>query len=327
MPVRPLGDRAAANGRWTPDGEDSAPCGIFHVPAEIDEAKTLASVQLPPGTDAGGNTVAYLMALTLEQADGTFELPDLSGRVPCADEDVVPVTAHRFSPAAPNGNDGWYAGTVQVTLDATDEGGSGVEQVSYRLDGGAVRPYGGSFALDADGAHTLEYRSIDCAGNVEDFKAVDLKVDARAPATTARLNPARPLGPEGWYDGAVAVALSVRDGQGSGPGATEYRLDGGAWTAVRGRAGGRDGGAAHARVPLDGRRRQRRGGPLRAHGRRRHRAGDPRAGQRRGAPRGLHRRRARRAAARATATARARSPRSTGSTAAPGPRTPARSTS
>ena len=220
--------------RWRPGGSDGAPCGIFHVPAQADAAKTLVSVQLPAETDAGGDTVAYLMSLTLEQPDGTFELPDLSGRVPCADEDIAPVTVHRFAPAAPNGADGWYAGAVQVTLEATDEGGSGVEQVSYRLDGGAVRPYGGTFALDADGPHTLEYRSIDCAGNAEAFKSVDLKVDARAPATTARLSPARPLGPGGWYDGAVSVALSVRDGLGSGPATTEYRLDGGAWTAYAG---------------------------------------------------------------------------------------------
>ncbi len=33
--------------RWTPTGSDGAPCGIFHVPAEIDEAKTLVSVKLP----------------------------------------------------------------------------------------------------------------------------------------------------------------------------------------------------------------------------------------------------------------------------------------
>jgi hypothetical protein len=223
------------DGRWTPTGSDTAPCGIFHVPAEIDEGKTLASVQLPPETDAGGNTVAYLMALTLELPDGSFELPDLSGRAPCVDEDVAPVTTHAFSPAAPNGNDGWYAGAVRATLSATDEeGGSGVEQVLYRLDGGRARPYGGVLTLDADGPHTFEYRAIDCAGNAEEFKSVDLKVDAHAPSTAARLTPRTPLGPGGWYDGAVAVALTARDGDGSGTDVTEYRLDGGSWTAYDG---------------------------------------------------------------------------------------------
>ena len=219
--------------RWTPTGSDGAPCGIFHVPAEIDEAKTLVSVKLPASTTSeDDNAISYLMALTLEQPDGAFELPDLSGREPCADEDVAPVTAHAFSPAEPNGNEGWYAGAVRVTLQAVDEaGGSGVEQVMYRLDGGAVKPYGGEFALDVDGEHTLEYRAIDCAGNAEDFKSVDLKVDAHAPSTSARLNPQQPLGPGDWYDGAVAVTLAARDGLGSTSASTEYRLDGGAWTA------------------------------------------------------------------------------------------------
>ena len=216
--------------RWTPTGQDGAPCGIFHVPAEIDEAKTLVSVKLPPGTVGGPPEVAYLMALTLEQPDGAFELPDLSGREPCADEQVAPVTAHRFSPAEPNAS-GWYAGPVQVALDATDEeGGSGVEQVMYRLDGGAVKPYGGEFTLDIDGPHTLEYRAIDCAGNAEDFKSVSFKLDAHAPSTSARTNPRQPLGPDDWYDGAVDVTLTARDGLGSQPLGTAYRLDGGPLT-------------------------------------------------------------------------------------------------
>jgi hypothetical protein len=221
--------------RWTPGGQDGAPCGIFHFPAEIDEGKQLASVKLPPSTAAGPPTVSYLMSLTLEEPDGEFELPDLSGREPCVEEEIPPVTAHAFDPPEPNGNDGWYAGAVGVTLTATDEpGGSGVEQVLYRLDGGAVRPYGGEIELDADGTHTLEYRSIDCAGNAEEYKSVDFKVDAHAPSTSARTTPDTAYGPAGWYDGAVKVMLEPRDGEGSGAAATEYRLDGGAWTPYAG---------------------------------------------------------------------------------------------
>ena len=223
--------------RWTPTGQDGAPCSIFHVPAEIDEAKELVSVKLPPSTTGGPPEVAYLMALTLERASGDslFRMPDLSGREPCAAETVPPVTAHAFDPAEPNGGAGWYAGAVGISLDATDEeGGSGVEQVLYRLDGGPVRPYSGEIDFDDDGEHTLEYRAIDCAGNAEAFKSVDFKVDAHAPSTSARLTPGTAFGPDGWYDGAVAVALEARDGEGSGTAASEYRIDGGSWTAYSG---------------------------------------------------------------------------------------------
>ena len=223
--------------RWTPTGQDGAPCSIFHVPAEIDEAKELVSVKLPPNTTGGPPEVAYLTALTLERASGDslFRMPDLSGREPCAAETVPPVTAHAFDPAEPNGGAGWYAGAVGISLDASDEeGGSGVEQVLYRLDGGPVRPYSGEIDFDDDGEHTLEYRAIDCAGNAEAFKSVDFKVDAHAPSTSARLSPGTAFGPDGWYDGAVTVTLEARDGAGSGAAASEYRLDGGSWTAYTG---------------------------------------------------------------------------------------------
>ena len=191
VPGRPPGDRPAEQA-LDAHREDGAPCSIFHVPAEIDEAKELVSVKLPPGTVGGPPEVAYLMALTLERASGDslFRMPDLSGREPCAAETVPPVTTHGFDPAAPNGGAGWYAGAVGISLAATDEaGGSGVEQVLFRVDGGPVRPYSGEIDFADDGAHTLEYRAIDCAGNAEAFKSVDFKVDAHAPSTEARLSP------------------------------------------------------------------------------------------------------------------------------------------
>lgn len=221
--------------RWRPGTSDGAPCGIFHLPATTDASKKLVSVSFPPTTASGPPEVAYLMALTLEQADGTFRLPDMSGREPCADESIAPVTTHELDPPAPNGDEGWYAGAVGVTLKAKDEdGGSGVEQVSYRLDGGPVRPYAGTIRLDADGPHTVEYRSIDCAGNIEAFKSVELQVDAHAPLTGASTSPGTAYGPEGWYDGAITVTLRARDGEGSGVRSTEYSLDGAPYTTYGG---------------------------------------------------------------------------------------------
>jgi hypothetical protein len=223
--------------RWTLTGSDGAPCSIFHHPAEIDESKQLVSIKFPPNTVGGPPDVAHLMALTLEAEtpEGpSYRMPDLSGREPCAPETIPPVTTHVFDPPEPDGGDGWYAGAVGISLDATDDGGSGVEQVLYRIDGGPVRPYAGEVAYDVDGEHTLEYRSIDCAGNAEEFKSVDFKVDAHAPTTTARTSPSTAYGPDGWYDGAVSITLEARDGEGSGTAASEYRLDGGGWTPYAG---------------------------------------------------------------------------------------------
>jgi hypothetical protein len=90
--------------------------------------------------------------------------------------------------------------------------------------------YSAPFLLSQEGSHLFEFRAIDAAGNAEGYKGVPIKVDPNAPATTASVFPAQPFGVEGWNDGAVTVRLTAADGQGSGVAATEYRVDGGAWT-------------------------------------------------------------------------------------------------
>ena len=69
--------------RPTPQNSDGARCAIYHVPADVTPGKTLISVTLPRGTTSGtgGNRQAYLMALTLEEPNGGFRSPDLSGQV------------------------------------------------------------------------------------------------------------------------------------------------------------------------------------------------------------------------------------------------------
>ncbi len=43
---------------------------------------------MPPCTNAGGNVRAYLMAMTLEEPGGSFEMPDLTGVNPFPNDDV-----------------------------------------------------------------------------------------------------------------------------------------------------------------------------------------------------------------------------------------------
>jgi PKD repeat protein len=217
--------------RYRTTGGDGARCAIYHVPVSANPAKTLVSVTLPSTTTpASPNIQSYLMALTLEEPGGLFATPDLSGSVQFPDDNKAPTTIHAFNPAQPNGDDGWYTGTVRVTLTGTDEaGGSGVEQMMYRIDGGAPQPYGGPFNFPAEGEHTLQYRSVDGAGNAEEYKSVSLKVDGTAPVTRVKTSPGRPLGTDGWYDSAVKLTLTAGDGSGSGTKVTEYRLGDGEW--------------------------------------------------------------------------------------------------
>ncbi|HEY8465749.1 MAG TPA: family 16 glycoside hydrolase, partial [Solirubrobacterales bacterium] len=144
-------------------------------------------------------------------------------------DEEAPETTATLSPATPDGNAGWYRQPVTVTLNASDQGGSGVETTEYRIDGGDWATYSGPFAISADGDHTVEYRSTDGAGNVEETKSVPVKVDRNAPITTPALdseNPPNALG----YGGPVTVTLNADDGSGSGVAVTQYRvLPSGKW--------------------------------------------------------------------------------------------------
>jgi len=122
-------------------------------------------------------------------------------------------------------DDAWHRTPVTVTLDAADNsGGSGVARTEYRLDGGPLTN-GSGVVVDGDGAHVLEYRSVDHAGNVEAFNRVVVRVDTSLPVPLApvaarvrrgssvgliyRVDDATPGG------GRVTVVILVRDSSGA----------------------------------------------------------------------------------------------------------------
>ncbi|WP_171645785.1 endo-alpha-N-acetylgalactosaminidase family protein [Paenibacillus phytorum] len=77
-------------------------------------------------------------------------------------------------------NNGWY-NSHAVTLHATDDM-SGVEKTQYKLsENGDWTDYYGAFSLPQDGTYTIQYRSADRAGNVEDAKQQTVKVDTTLP--------------------------------------------------------------------------------------------------------------------------------------------------
>jgi PKD repeat protein/type 1 glutamine amidotransferase len=118
----------------------------------------------PTHTYAGPAT--YPVKLTVTYADGE----KLSKTVPVviSDDATAPTTT-----AQRTGN-----GPVDVTLSATDgAGGTGVEWTEYRIDGGNwtrkentgdTTPFVNTFRVTGNGEHTVDFRSRDRAGNVED---------------------------------------------------------------------------------------------------------------------------------------------------------------
>jgi hypothetical protein len=103
-----------------------------------------------------------------------------------------PTTTITLDPPSPNGNNGWYVTDVHVTVSATDDGGSGVNETRSVLDPAIPpatfddipvgNPYGGAGAnVTADGQHIVYAASIDNDGNKETPVNATFKIDQTPP--------------------------------------------------------------------------------------------------------------------------------------------------
>jgi hypothetical protein len=112
-----------------------------------------------------------------------------------------------------------YTAAATIALSATDGPGSGVAHTYYRLDGGA-QAEGSAVSVSAGGAHTLEFWSVDKAGNTETpHKSASFTIDSAAPVTTSDAT--------ALYTLSATIQLSATD-VGSGVALTHYSLDGAA---------------------------------------------------------------------------------------------------
>ncbi|WP_394940639.1 NPCBM/NEW2 domain-containing protein [Psychromicrobium sp. YIM B11713] len=109
---------------------------------------------------------------------------------------------------------GWYLKAPSVSLTATDD--VAVATTQYRLttagSTSAWNEYTSPFVV-SEGAQTLEYRSLDRAGNTEVTQTLTLKVDTSKPQVSAATTGRK-------------LSLSAQDA-GSGVASLEYSLDGG----------------------------------------------------------------------------------------------------
>jgi PKD repeat protein len=80
------------------------------------------------------------------------------------------------------GDNDWYVSDVLVMLFAEDGTGSGVEETYYRINGGSWETYEEPFTVTDDGEYTVEYYSVDYAGNEEEVsEPMEFKIDSEAP--------------------------------------------------------------------------------------------------------------------------------------------------
>ena len=175
---------------------------------------------LDGGAEATGTvvTVSTAGSHTLE-----FWSVDVAGNIETPHTTVSFTVTDSIAPATMSDAQPTYTDSATVTLTATDNpGGSGVEATRYILDGG-VEATGTVLTVSTLGSHTLEFWSVDVAGNIETpHTTVSFTVtDSIAPATTSDA--------QTTYTDSATITLTATDNPGgSGVDATRYILDGGA---------------------------------------------------------------------------------------------------
>ncbi|WP_139491163.1 OmpL47-type beta-barrel domain-containing protein [Brevibacillus dissolubilis] len=111
----------------------------------------------------------------------------------------------------------WINKEAVINLTATDAT-SGVAKTYYSVDG-AEFVEGTTFTVENDGIHIIAYYSVDVAGNQEEVKKAEVKVDRTAPVT-------KTTAPTDWSREDVTLTLEASDNL-SGVDKTFYSINGG----------------------------------------------------------------------------------------------------
>lgn len=92
---------------------------------------------------------------------------------------VAPTTTLTLSPLVPDGLNGFYITSPNVTLSSVDDnGGSDVAKIEYSFDGTSWITYLEPFTIETKGNTIIYYKSSDNSGNVETVKSESIKVDS-----------------------------------------------------------------------------------------------------------------------------------------------------
>jgi len=121
--------------------------------------------------------------------------------------------------------------TTSLNFSVFDQSGLGIRNTTYTIDGGAPVNYtaAGTFFLTGEGEHTVNWRSLDWAGNLEDVSSKVLRLDDIPPATTLSIGDPRYLVGGNFVTSSTPLTLLAVDGGVTPVGLdnTEYRIDGG----------------------------------------------------------------------------------------------------
>ncbi len=165
------------------------------------------------GVATGSAIVSTLFDTPASLETGPADLVVIANGIPsaaCVVNNNPPVTTASLS--GPNGANGWYRGTVTVTLTATDLDGQGnIDATYYAIDGGSQQTYSAPFAVSGDAIHTVTFFTRDKDGNEDTpHRSVTIKIDGTNPtlAFGAQVPPANGFG---WNNGSVAIPYTTND--------------------------------------------------------------------------------------------------------------------
>jgi len=144
---------------------------------------------------------------------------DTYGELVLASHVTIPPPVTTCAMAGTMGTNNWYTTGVRMTLSATG-GDGGVDHTEYSLDGAAWLTYTAPIMVLTNGTHSIRYRSVDAASQVETTKTMTFKIDGIKPATVA--------GKSGSW-----VWLNATDAH-SAVSVVKYRIDGGSWVTYTG---------------------------------------------------------------------------------------------
>jgi len=114
-----------------------------------------------------------------------------------------------------------YESAVTVTLNASDPApGSGVAYTVYQVNGGSQQTYTGPFQVSTTGANTVEFHSVDNAGNVEQNEFSKFQIEA--PTSTSLASSVNPSS----YHQSVTFTATVTATFGGVPNGTVQFKDG-----------------------------------------------------------------------------------------------------
>ncbi|REJ06520.1 S-layer homology domain-containing protein [Halobacillus trueperi] len=173
--------------------------------------------------------VTYDTSILVEEEGSNnveFRSIDHAGNVEATQSKVIKVDKTAPVTTAEEVPVDWSSQDVALTLSSSDEL-SGVSSIEYKINDGDWKDYSDPIKLDQEGSTTIEYRSIDNVGNVEEVQSETIKLDKTAPVTSVNGVP------EKWANKATEIILTAKD-QLSGVAAIEYRMNEGEWTDYSG---------------------------------------------------------------------------------------------